>query len=311
MKASDNAFPSVLVAETAAASVLSPLSGQQRLFVDTDHVLKLKDHDGNVVEFGGSSLDSDITDALAGAASPSSSNPFATMADVGEGGGGGGAPSLPIDAAAAAAVGDGDLFGGTSLDGDWSALQTTAITAADRSHANWLVLKSTGNTAGQDRGLKRPFAPAGDFEVRTKIHWATLAGQYQWVGLFVGATVPGDGSGGKRLELFLLDSGALKLKFATNGAAGEGSISNVSLENAELNAARDYGQAIHWPVWLRIKRVGSTLYAGISWDGIEYVDCATTTTIDFTVATCGLFIASNSPSTTDARAAFAWIATVG
>ncbi len=46
--ASDNPFPSVLVTETAAASISNPAAGKQRLFVDTDHVLKYKNSSGTV-----------------------------------------------------------------------------------------------------------------------------------------------------------------------------------------------------------------------------------------------------------------------
>lgn len=46
--ASDNPFPSLLVTETAAASIGSPAAGKQRLFVDTDHILKYKSSAGIV-----------------------------------------------------------------------------------------------------------------------------------------------------------------------------------------------------------------------------------------------------------------------
>ncbi len=58
MKASDNPFPSFLVTETAAASIATPGSGDQHLFIDTaDHVLKYKNSGGSVsdVASGGSS----------------------------------------------------------------------------------------------------------------------------------------------------------------------------------------------------------------------------------------------------------------
>lgn len=57
-KASDNAYPSLLVVETAAPA--SPAAGKQRLFIDpADHVLKRKDSAGTVTSVeaagGGSS----------------------------------------------------------------------------------------------------------------------------------------------------------------------------------------------------------------------------------------------------------------
>lgn len=48
-RASDNPFPSVLFRETVDPA--NPASGDQRLFVDTDHLLKLRDSAGTVVTF--------------------------------------------------------------------------------------------------------------------------------------------------------------------------------------------------------------------------------------------------------------------
>lgn len=46
--ASDNPFPSLLTTETAAASISTPAAGKQRLFIDTDHLLKYKNSSGTV-----------------------------------------------------------------------------------------------------------------------------------------------------------------------------------------------------------------------------------------------------------------------
>lgn len=51
--ASDNPFPSFLVVETAAASIGTPAAGRQRLFIDTDHVLKYKNSGGSVSTISG------------------------------------------------------------------------------------------------------------------------------------------------------------------------------------------------------------------------------------------------------------------
>lgn len=50
--ASNNEYPSLLVKETAAASVGTPAAGDQRLFIDTDHALKLKNSAGTVTRVG-------------------------------------------------------------------------------------------------------------------------------------------------------------------------------------------------------------------------------------------------------------------
>ncbi len=52
MKASDNPFPSLLVVETAAASIGTPSAGDQHLFIDTDHVLKYKNSSAVVTDVG-------------------------------------------------------------------------------------------------------------------------------------------------------------------------------------------------------------------------------------------------------------------
>lgn len=59
-RASNNPFPSVLIEETAAASIPTPDAGQQRLFIDTaDDLPKLKDSTGTVAPFGGAGGDFD------------------------------------------------------------------------------------------------------------------------------------------------------------------------------------------------------------------------------------------------------------
>jgi hypothetical protein len=69
-------------------------------------------------------------------------------------------------------------------------------------------------------------------------------------------------------------------------------------------------EAFNWtlPMWLRIKRVGSTLTAGYSYDGSQFIDHATTTTISFTVGTMGLLI-GESTATSPIRSSFAYVVT--
>lgn len=62
--ASDNPFPSLLITETAAASISSPAAGKQRLFVDTDHVLKYKNSGGTVSNVGSGGSGDVATDAI-------------------------------------------------------------------------------------------------------------------------------------------------------------------------------------------------------------------------------------------------------
>lgn len=52
-KMSDAAVPSLLITETAAASIGTPAAGKARLFRDTDNILKWKDEAGTVTSIGG------------------------------------------------------------------------------------------------------------------------------------------------------------------------------------------------------------------------------------------------------------------
>jgi hypothetical protein len=214
------------------------------------------------------------------------------------GGGTTGAPLLPLDTGLV--VGSGDLFAGTVLDGGWSDLQATAVTSKDRSVDGYLVLRNTGNTAGQDRGVKRAFSPGGDFEVRCRLNEASCGVNFQWGGLFIGATDPSDAGGANRLSCFVLQNGGDSWKAAKYAAGVE---TNVFAAVIGSNAALAH---IQFPLWLRIRRVGSTISFGISEDGVKWIDHTTTTTIAYTVNTCGLLIGESS-ATADIRATFDWI----
>lgn len=226
------------------------------------------------------------------------------------GGGGSGAPELPIDAAATAAVGSGDLFGGTSLDGGWSSLQSTALTSNDASVDGYLIQKNTGNTGGADRGIQRAFAPSGDFTVYAKLAAGTWKSQYQWAGLFVGAADPSDGGSGNRIETHLYYSGAggTGWKFSKLAAGSETNVFDAAPDLPQPGA--DIRGKTVGPLWYRIRRSGTTMIAGISYDGISWYEHATTTTISFTVATIGLYTAE-ATATIDLVNKWAYIATTG
>lgn len=81
VKASDNAYPSLLVVETAAP--VSPASGNQRLFIDpADHLLKTKNSAGTVTALGSSGA---LASGYATVATDQSSTggAFADLATVG------------------------------------------------------------------------------------------------------------------------------------------------------------------------------------------------------------------------------------
>lgn len=220
------------------------------------------------------------------------------------GSGSSGAPKLPLDDISN--YGSGDSFAGTSLDGGWSSLQSTGLTATDASVEGFLVLKNTGNTSGQDRGLKRTFSPAGDFTVWCKVNFATLIADFQWFGIFVGETDPSDAASADRLELLIVRNGAApNLKFAKYAAGVETGVFDTDI----LNTAVGIG-FWQFPVWLKISRTSTTLTASWSLDGVQWVDHATTTTIAFTVGTCGVIL-GESTATNNVRATFDYIATTG
>lgn len=205
-------------------------------------------------------------------------------------------PVLPLDNVTAG-VG-GDLFIGTGTYSGWSDLQSTPVTSVDRSIDGYLILRNTGNTGAQSRGSKRSYSPSGDFSVITKIPYTDLGADFQWAGLFIGAADPSDGGSGHRLELFLLRNSVRQWKFNKVDAGVGTSVFNTNLPNGDGSL----------PCWLRIRRSGSTIFAGISFDGIEFNESATTTTISFTVATCGLFL-SESTATNNIKTIFEYIVT--
>ncbi len=301
---------------TVAAAPATPAAGKLRVYAKTGPALAVKDDAGNetVLGAGGGSVATDaIWDATGDLAVGSGANTAAklTMGSalqvlrVNAAGTAleyaalpGGGSVLPLDDVAA---GSGDLFGGTSLDGGWTSLQTTAVTTVDRSVDGYLILKNSGNTSAQERGLQRSFSPAGDFEVSCKISGTVENANYQWAGLFAGAADPSDGGSGNRIQTMIVyNGGIVRWKMAKMAAGSE---TAVFEETAPIAGP-------YVPVWLALRRVGSTLSGGISFDGVQYAWHATTTTIAFSVATCGLFLAETS-ATTDLRTSFSFIATTG
>lgn len=223
----------------------------------------------------------------------------------------GGGSSLPIDAAAVASVGSGDLFPGTSLDGGWSDLQATPNTSKDRSVDGFLILKNSGATA-ERRGVKRAFAPAGDFQVYANLLSATWGYNVNYCGVFIGSTDPSDAGGGSRLGLNLGYNAGNVFLYGYKMIAGvESNFHANNLDNASLGAAtRLAAGAYTFPAWLRIKRVGATVSIGVCWDGVQFIDLAATTTIAFTVDTIGLEDGQNTDTRAN-QAVFKYIATVG
>jgi hypothetical protein len=144
--ASDNPFPSVLVTETAAASISSPASGKQRLFVDTDHVLKYKNSSGTVTSVSASSGISAIPNSFwsraTGVAGSITLNNTAAFAEVAAASGGPGTGGLDLTIAAAS----GDVI---QVSGVWEMSGATVGVAFDVAS---IVTGSAVNWIGQSSG---------------------------------------------------------------------------------------------------------------------------------------------------------------
>ena len=307
-KASDNLFPRLLISE--GGSTATPAAARVTVYAKADGLLYSKDDAGTeTLVSGGPGGASEITDIPT-----AETDDTLVLAPDGAGGvefraeAGGAGSELPIDAAATAAVGSGDLFTGTSLDGGWTSLQSTAVTSVDRAIDGYCILTNTGNTSDKDRGIQRAFAPSADFTITAKITWAVVQVNYQWFGIFAGAADPSDGASGNRLECHTAWDGSVKFKCRKMAVGSETSVFNSTVDT--IGTASRTKDHMTFPVWFRIKRVGTTLTAAISWDGVAWVDHATTTTIAFAVATCGIFIGETSTSA-DMRTCFAYIATTG
>ncbi|MDP9145923.1 MAG: hypothetical protein M3N43_14740 [Actinomycetota bacterium] len=226
-------------------------------------------------------------------------------------GGGGGAAQLPLDAAATAAVGSGDLFGGTTLDGGWSDLQTTALDTKSRAVDGYLIL---GNNAAMGtwvwRGLDRAFSPAGDFTIWTRVEFSRHNGDYQGFCVFAGATDPSDAAGANRIQAALYNgTGVMSLTMGTIAAGVHTLHFDTQIHLTPMwmysNPASDL-----FPMWLAIRRVGTALSAGVSEDGVEWTWHTTTSTIGFTVNTCGLALLQQGTAN-PTRTVFDYIATAG
>ncbi len=148
----------------------------------------------------------------------------------------------------------------------------------------------------------------GATRLYAKIGALTLAQSYMWAGIFIGAADPSDGASGHRLNVGVIFAGEPNF-IATKVDAGSRTdyLVKVLNDSTQGAGAQNY---FTLPFWLRIRRSGSTIYAGISWDGVKFYENSTTTTIAFTVATCGILIAENS-ATYPIRASFNYIATTG
>jgi len=314
--ASDNAFPSLLLTEGSAPS--SPAAGKRRLYVlSADHLAYLKDSSGAVVSLISNPLTTGGDTLYGGASGVPTRLANGGLRTMLTAQGGTTAPAwnrgrgvLPLDAQAA---GSGDLFGGTSLDGGWSSLQTTGLTSNDRSVDGVLIQRNSADTAGKDRGLQRAFAPAGDFTVSARLDFLSHRGDFVWAGVFAGAATPGDGAGGARVEVLARTNGGStpQIKLVRWAAAVETDLFDVTLADAGWGSGgrRNTG---HWsfPFYVRVRRSGTTLIAGISHDGVEWAEHSTTTTISFSVATCGVFI-GEATATDPIKGVWGFVATTG
>ena len=220
--------------------------------------------------------------------------------------GGSGGSALPLDALAAADVGSGDLFGGTTLDGGWSSLDATPLNHIDASVDGYLILGNDGSALGSNafRGIQRAFVPSGDFMVWARCDFFRANAAFQGWAVWAGASNPSS-----RVDALVYNSSGTLVaqinKWTTGSRANQfdGSIGNSPLW-MQASAARPV------PMWLAIRRVGTAIAFGISQDGVLLEWHTSTTTIGFTVETCGIAIMQQSTNN-PARFTFDYIATTG
>lgn len=194
--------------------------------------------------------------------------------------GGGGAVALPLDTYAS--VGSGDEFTGSSLDAAWSTFGSVMTTTV--SDGALLINNASGSLGDTDHGIYKTFSPAGDFEVIAKLLGLSAIENYQWAGLMVGGSNPANDRVQQRVAM-TIGSGSLTLH----------TLKRVSGSWTDVHASPNWvGVRGNLPMWLRIKRAGTTISFGQSIDGHVWYDHPSTTTISFTVATLGLFIGSST-----------------
>lgn len=223
--------------------------------------------------------------------------------------GGGGSSQLALDASAAAAIGSGDDFSGTSLDGGWSSLQSTALDTVDASIEGYAVF-GNNSAMGTDifRGIDRAFSPAGDFTIWARVE-DLRAADFIGVAIFAGATDPSDGAGGNRVQSMAYHSGGNIRAQMAKFAAGVKTLVFDDGSSAAMPIHASWS-GHPFPFWIGLRRVGSTLSMGFSQNGVEFRWHATTTTISFTVNTVGIAILNQGSN--NARSAIVdYVATAG
>lgn len=229
----------------------------------------------------------DIADALAGAASPTSGNVFATMADVG---GGGGGSSDPIA----------DTFGAADTAFEFSSNSFTGLTAmgtadTESMHATIPGHLLLGDNDSEQVGRYASFA--GGKSAIVKITAANPYADFMYAGMFCGVATPG--------------------KFAwvglTTGTNTGGSIKAMTFTGPSDGSPGTIATGIpNWPgafypIYLGVKAVSNTdVSYYYSRDGIAWFLITGNHDNSMTIGSVGVSVTSYA-STPTARAAFDYI----
>jgi len=194
-KASDNAFPSILIEEHVDPA--APAAGHKRLFIDTDHKLKSIDSSSAVVDFTPTGLLNKYDATAAPAVTDDSGDGYSVGsiwvdvtgdaayicvdASVGaavwnpfEGAGSGAFLGLPLDEPPASAHAKDDEFNGSSLDGKWTNPLTAAVAACGITVEDGLLKLQASETSKHMYGIRQA-APTGSFTVMAKISYLGTA----------------------------------------------------------------------------------------------------------------------------------------
>jgi hypothetical protein len=299
-------FPGMLQEGTHAARPAATAVGSGALYACSDHALIYQSDGASWSTWA--ALGGGAPAAHAASHENGGSDEIDVTGLVGAGGGGGGS-ALTLDATAAGGVGSGDLFTGTSLDGGWSSLQSTALDTVDRSQDGYLIL-GNNSAMGTDvfRGLDRAFSPAGDFTIWARVE-DVRAADFIGVAILAGATDPSDGGSGNRIQASIYhSSGNIRAQLGKFAAGSKTLVFDAGSTTAMPIHAQWSGHP--FPVWLGLRRVGSTLSMGFSQNGVKLRWHATTTTISFTVNTVGIAILNQGSNDTES-AVVDYIATAG
>lgn len=279
---SDNPSPSLLFAETVDPA--NPAAGHQRLFVDTDHILKLRDSAGTVTALGAGFSNPMTTagDLIVGGASgaPGRLAAGSTSGHVLTSNGSGVAPSYQAAAGGGSSrpyidtltlhATYGDDFAGSLDTGKWTRRTVTSgeETANVGSSNGWMAVDFSSGAASR---LYLQTAPAGDFEIILSMaQWASASGH------MCGPVIID--SSGAGVAAFFYNSSVLFYLGVLSAYAYASFPQTLFVEDIETSTTR---------MWIGLRKVGTAYSVRYSLNGEVWSPYSATSTQSFTVDRIG------------------------